>query len=167
MQQVVEAVDPSTADQLPGPGPEGAHQVGGRECAWGGSRAGRRRHVHYSPLTLTKLPPLMTTDRIPPPLRPYYRIARLKPEVCEVVLPLAVVSLATSIEVARERPELRGILAAAISQHVMADGSDSLNDGAPHFLGGRAGGSGEGGPMRPSDPRAVRLMLGCLERLRR
>ena len=98
---------------------------------------------------------------------------------------MAVVSLATSIEVARERPELRGILAAAISQHVMAAGAlgreagsdggggsliGSDNGSAPiasaAFPLGGTGGSGlRGGPR--SDPRPVRLMLGCLERLRR
>ena len=84
-------------------------------------------------------------------------VARLKAAVCELLLPEALCSLCTSAEVADESPQMRGVMASALQQHVLR------GDGGA----GRSGdGGGQAGGGTVPDPRAVRLVLACLGKLR-
>ena len=86
-------------------------------------------------------------------------IARLKTPVCELLLPEALCSLCTSAEVADESPQMRGVMASALQQHVLSGGR-----GAERSTSSGSGGQAGGGTV--PDPRAVRLVLACLGKLR-
>ncbi|GAX72620.1 hypothetical protein CEUSTIGMA_g76.t1 [Chlamydomonas eustigma] len=98
-----------------------------------------------------------------PVLRGLSRIAQLKVSVSEVLMPEALFHLSTSPEVSEQDAGMRRMLSRLLSEHILqprkSDAKPSPVDPSlsPQNL----------GMAEATDPRAVRLMLRCLDRLRK